>query len=73
MSQRNSCNTTNRTAGPDLISHLALMVGLVEVGSSKAIRRYCREYNGETRLLQQLGEAAQNKAKARPGQSMERN
>jgi glycosyltransferase involved in cell wall biosynthesis len=65
MSQGTPVITTNRTAGPDLINH-GVDGWLVEVGSSKAIKTVLQNIMEKPELLQQLGEAAQNKAKTRP-------
>jgi glycosyltransferase involved in cell wall biosynthesis len=65
MSQGTPVITTNRTAGPDLISH-GIDGWLVEAGSSEAIKNVLQNIVDKPELVQQLGEAAQNKAKTRP-------
>jgi glycosyltransferase involved in cell wall biosynthesis len=65
MSQGTPVITTERTAGPDLIKN-GVDGWLVAAGSSGAIRKVLYNIMEKPALLQQVGEAAQNKARTRP-------
>ncbi|MFV8336876.1 glycosyltransferase family 4 protein [Flavobacterium sp. RSP29] len=65
MSQGTPVITTDRTAGPDLIS-AGVDGWLVEAGSSVAIKKVIAEILEKPELLKQFGQAAQSKAKMRP-------
>ncbi|WP_426092455.1 glycosyltransferase family 4 protein [Flavobacterium sp. DSR3-2] len=65
MSQGTPVITTERTAGPDLIS-ASIDGWLVEAGSSAAIKKVIVEILEKPELLKQFGQAAQSKAKMRP-------
>jgi glycosyltransferase involved in cell wall biosynthesis len=65
MSQGTPVITTDRTAGPDLISH-EVDGWLVEAGSSAAIKKVITSVLEKPMLLKELGQAAQNKARTRP-------
>ena len=65
MSQGTPVITTDRTAGPDLITH-DTDGWIVKAGSSEAIKIVLKNILKKPELLKQLGEAAQNKARIRP-------
>jgi glycosyltransferase involved in cell wall biosynthesis len=65
MSQGVPVITTDRTAGPDLISH-GVDGWLVEAGSSEAIKKVLQNILDKPELIQQVGAAAHTKAKTRP-------
>jgi glycosyltransferase involved in cell wall biosynthesis len=65
MSQGVPVITTDRTAGPDLIRD-GVDGWLVEAGSSEAIKKVLQNILEKPELIQQVGEAAQNKARTRP-------
>jgi glycosyltransferase involved in cell wall biosynthesis len=65
MSQGTPVITTDRTAGPDLISH-GVDGWLVEVASSNAIKEVLLSVIEKPELLEQIGLAAQKKAQTRP-------
>jgi glycosyltransferase involved in cell wall biosynthesis len=65
MSQGTPVITTDRTAGPDLISH-GVDGWLVEAASSNAIIEVLLSVIEKPELLEQIGLAAKKKAKTRP-------
>jgi glycosyltransferase involved in cell wall biosynthesis len=65
MSQGVPVITTDRTAGPDLIRD-GVDGWLVKAGSSEAIKKVLQNILEKPELIQQVGEAAQNKARTRP-------
>ncbi len=65
MSQGTPVITTERTAGPDLIS-ASIDGWLVEAASSVAIKKVFVEILQKPELLKQFGQAAQTKARTRP-------
>jgi len=65
MSQGTPVITTERTAGPDLISQ-GFDGWLVDAGSSAAIKKVLAEILEKPELLKQFGQAAQTKARTRP-------
>lgn len=65
MSQGTPVITTERTAGPDIITH-GVDGWLVNAGSSKSIREVLEEILESPSLIQRIGLAAQKRAKLRP-------
>jgi glycosyltransferase involved in cell wall biosynthesis len=65
MSQGTPVITTDRTAGPDLISH-GVDGWLIEAASSNAIKEVLLSVIEKPELLNQIGLAAQKKAQTRP-------
>ncbi|WP_348825383.1 glycosyltransferase family 4 protein [Flavobacterium aestuarii] len=65
MSQGVPVITTDRTAGPDLITH-GKDGWIVPAGSSEAIKEVLEKIFEMPAILQQFGTAAQNKAQTRP-------